>query len=98
MAPAAGAGAANLGGLDERNFRDAFPAQHRGRQGSSLRTGNPPEVDAAGIADPGSHAVVADSGGSLVAFAQVHLRSKPPDRGPLSPSVEFRRSCRERYG
>lgn len=89
MAPAVAADAAKLSGLDERNFRDAFPAQHRGRQGSSLRTGNPPEVDAA---------VVADSGGGLVAFAQVHLRSKPPDRGPLSPSVEFRRSCRERYG
>jgi diamine N-acetyltransferase len=90
--PAVAADASELSELAERTFRDAF---------SDLNTPEnmdlhcaaafSPAAQAAEIANPAIHTVVAESTGRLVAFAQVHLHSEPPAFVSVSPSVELHR-------
>jgi diamine N-acetyltransferase len=90
--PAVAADAAELSELAERTFRDAF---------SDLNTPEnmdlhcaaafSPALQAAEIANPAIHTVVAASTGRLVAFAQLHLRSEAPASVSVSPSVELHR-------
>ncbi len=95
--PAAAADAADLSELAERTFRDAFSALNTA-ENMDLHCASAfsPAVQAAEIADADIDTVVAESGGRLVAFAQVHLRSKPPGCVSVSPSVELRRIYVER--
>lgn len=55
-----------------------------------------PAVQAAEIVNVDIQTVVAESDGRLVAFAQVHLRSKPPACVSVSPSIELCRIYVER--
>ena len=90
--PAVAADAVDLSELAERTFRDAF---------SDLNTPEnmdlhcaatfSPAVQAAEIANPAIHTVVAESTGRLVAFAQLHLHPQPPPSVSASPSVELHR-------
>lgn len=92
LRPAVAADAADLSELAERTFRDAFSALNTAEDMNlHCASAFSPEMQAAEVANPGIHTVVAESDGTLVAFAQVHLRSKPPDCVSVSPAIELRR-------
>lgn len=97
LRPAVAADAAELSELAERTFRDAFSALNTAENMDlHCAAAFSPALQAAEIADPGIHTVVAEADGSLVAFAQVHLHSEPPDGVSVSPVVELRRIYVER--
>lgn len=95
--PAVAADAADLSALAERTFRDAFSALNTAENMDLHCAGAfSPAIQAAEIANPEIHTVVAESQGRLVAFAQVNLRPEPPDCVSVSPAVELRRIYVER--
>ena len=95
--PAAAGDAAELSELAERTFRDAFSALNTAENMDlHCATAFSPAVQAAEIANPEVHTVVAESNGRLVAFAQVHLRPDTPSCVAVSPSVELLRIYVER--
>ena len=95
--PAVVADATDLSNLAERTFRDAFSALNT-VENMDLHCASAfsPAAQAAEIANADIQTVVAESDGRLVAFAQVHLRSKPPACVSVSPSIELRRIYVER--
>ena len=90
--PAVAADATGLSELAERTFRDAFSTLNTA-ENMDLHCASSfsPAIQAAEIAHPEIHTVVAGLHGRLVAFAQVHLRPEPPDCLSVAPSVELRR-------
>lgn len=90
--PAAEADSADLSELAERTFRDAFSALNTAENMDLHCAGAfSPVIQAAEIANPEIHTVVAESQSTLVGFAQLHLRPQPPDCVSISPSVELHR-------
>lgn len=97
LRPAAAADAANLSALGERTFRETFAATNTAEDMDLYCASTFSQArQSAEIADAGLRTMVAESDGGLVAFAQVDLRSKPPDCVPVLPSVELRRLYVER--
>ena len=95
--PAVASDAAPLAELAERTFREAFSTLNTVEDMDlHCRSAFSTEKQAAEIADADTCTVVAESDGRLVAFAQVHLRSKPPGDTSVTPSVELRRLYVER--
>ena len=81
-----------LSALAERTFRDTFAAMNTAAN-MDLHCSKvySPARQAAEIADPGVVTLVADERGSLVAFAQLHLRGRTPPCVTASPAAELRR-------
>lgn len=95
--PAAAADAADLSELAERTFRDAFSALNTPENMDLHCAGAySPAIQAAEIANPEVHTVVAELHGRLVGFAQLHLRAEPPACVSTASSLELRRLYVER--
>lgn len=94
---AAGPDAAALSELAERTFRDAFATANTA-ENMDLHCASAfsPALQAAEIADPDLHTLVAEAAGRLVAFAQVHLRPRNPEAVAVTPAVELHRLYVER--
>ena len=89
--------AAALSGLAERTFRDAFAATNTAADMDLHCAGAfSPALQAAEIADPDLHTLVAEAAGDLVAFAQLHLRPRSPASVAIAPAVELHRLYVER--
>ena len=94
---AVAADAAALSELAERTFRDAFAAVNRADDMDlHCASAFSPALQAAEIADPDVHTLVAEADGRLVAFAQVNLRPPTPEAVSLTPAVELHRLYVER--
>jgi GNAT superfamily N-acetyltransferase len=90
--PARVSDAVELSGLAERTFRDTFSALNTA-ENMDLHCASSfsPVIQATEIADQEMLTVVAEQDGSLVAFAQLHLRPETPACVSGSPAVELRR-------
>lgn len=89
---ATGTDATELSALAERTFRDAFADQNTAENMDlHCAAAFSPAQQAAEIADPGILTLVAESGGRLVAFAQVHLHAVTPACVSASPAIELHR-------
>ena len=90
--PARESDAAALSELAERTFRDAFGALNTpADMDLHCARSFAPALQAAEIVEPGLHTLLAEDRGSLVAFAQVDLRSPRPPGVAASPAAELRR-------
>jgi GNAT superfamily N-acetyltransferase len=96
--PARAADAVGLSELAEGTFRDAFAALNTaGNMDAYCAAAFSPAAQGAEIASDDIHTLVAVSEGRLVAFAQLHLHSTPPDCVSISPALELRRIYVERH-